>query len=261
MTIRADYHVHLRRSPCTAKEMTAEATLQAASDIGLQEVGLINHLHPVTELAIFREGREELGVANGSRPETVLYGAEIDLLDQEGSTSYREEVREHVDFLTLAPGHQQLEWVHSDLTLPPAEFLIRETQSIIKALSRERFDILVHPYIYVAFPKLAPHYVGPLRPGDLPASLVEELAAILVENGTACEYHCRDIVVRPQSLGGESFVKSYMTLLDALRAQGVRFVTGSDAHRLDQIPRSRAAPDWARNSLKRTAVNEQEGAS
>src|ERR1700730_3386606 len=33
-----------------------------------------------------------------------------------------------------------------------------------------------------------------------------------------------------------------MPPVDALRAQGVRFVTGSDAHRLDQIPRSRAAP-------------------
>jgi len=249
MSIRADYHVHLRRSPCTANEMTAVAVLKEASDIALEEVGLINHLHPVTDLEIFREGREEVNAADGTRPDKVLYGAEIDLLDQKGSTSYRPDVREYVDFVTLAPGHHQLKWVRSDLTLPPAEFLIRETQSIVAALSREHFDILVHPYIYVAFPKLAPHYVGSLRPGDLPGSLVDRLAAVLIENGTTVEYHCRDIIVRPQTLGGEPFVKSYMTLLDALRAQGVRFVTGSDAHRLDQIPRSRAAPEWARNPL------------
>src|SRR5262249_46871680 len=146
--------------------------------------GLINHLHPPTELEIFREGREELDAAEEARPNRVLYGAEIDLLDQRGSTSYRPEVREYVDFITLAPGHQQLKWVQTDLTLPPAEFLVRETQSIVEALSQERFDILVHPYIYVAFPKLAPHYVGPLRPGDLPGTLVDSLAAVLIENGT-----------------------------------------------------------------------------
>ena len=66
--------------------------------------------------------------------------------------------------------------MHSDLTLPLAEFLIRETRSSIAALGRQRFNISVHPYIYVAFPKLAPHYVGPLRPGDLPARLVDDLA-------------------------------------------------------------------------------------
>jgi histidinol phosphatase-like PHP family hydrolase len=250
MTDTADYHVHLRRSPCTADEMTAVATLKEAAAVGLAEVGLVNHLHPVTDLEIFRLGREELEAADGLRPSKVLYGAEIDLLDQKGATSYRPEVREHVDFVTLAPGHQQLQWVQSDLTLPPGEFLIRETQSIIEALGTGRFDILVHPYIYVAFPKLAPHYVGTLRPGDLSASLVDRLADVLIENGTFVEYHCRDIVVRPERLGGDPFVKSYMTLLEALRSRGVRFVTGSDAHRLDQIPRSRAAPAWARNRLE-----------
>jgi histidinol phosphatase-like PHP family hydrolase len=230
--------------------MTAIATLKGASEIGLEEVGLINHLHPVTELQIFREGRDEIERADDCpRPPKVLYGAEIDLLDQKGSTSHRPEVRDYVDFVTLAPGHHQLKWVQGDLTLPPAEFLIRETQSLIEALGQHRFDILVHPYIYVAFPKLAPHYVGPLRPGDLPGNLVDNLAAVLIEKGTAVEYHCRDIVVRPHTLGGEPFVKSYLTLLDALRARGVPFVTGSDAHRLDQIPRSSAAPAWARNRL------------
>jgi hypothetical protein len=137
MSIRADYHIHLRRSPCTANEMTAVAALKAASSIALKEVGLINHLHPVTDLEIFRQGREELNATDGPGPDKVLYGAEIDLLDQKGSTSYRPDVREYVDFVTLAPGHQQLKWVKSDLTLPPAEFLIRETESIIAALSQE----------------------------------------------------------------------------------------------------------------------------
>ena len=104
MNIRADYHVHLRRSPCTANEMTAVATLKAATHIALEEVGLINHLHPVTDLEIFREGRDEISAADGPRPGKVRYGAEIDLLDQEGSISYRPEVRDFVDFVTLAPG-------------------------------------------------------------------------------------------------------------------------------------------------------------
>ncbi|CAA7618734.1 hypothetical protein MTBLM5_280009 [Magnetospirillum sp. LM-5] len=252
MTFAADYHVHLRRSPCTANEMTVPAVLEAAFRCGLREVGVVNHLHPDTDLDIFRQARAEVGSYDGPRPPKVLIGAEIDLLDQDGNCSWRDGIDGLVDFVTLAPGHQQLEWVTGDFSQSPEEFLENDTRSIIQALRRHRYHVLVHPFIYVAFPKLARHYVETLRPGSLPSALIDELAATLVASDTAFEYHCRDIVVRPERLGGAPFVESYMSLVEALRRKGVRFVVGSDAHRLDQIPRSAAAPDWARNALFNT---------
>jgi len=249
MTMRADYHVHLHHSPCTSDEMTAAAILEMAEKCVLEEIGLINHLHPTTDVNIFRLARQEADAYHGRKPAKVLIGAEVDLLDQEGRTSVREEIRDFVDFVTLAPGHHQLDWVTADFTVEPEEFLEREVCSIVAALGRYRFDILVHPFIYVAFPKLAPHYVGALRPGGLAPALVDDLAAALIAGNTAFEFHCRDLIIRPEWLGGESFVASYMVMMGALRARGVRFVVGSDAHRLNQIPRSDAAPTWARNTL------------
>ncbi|WP_167525508.1 hypothetical protein [Roseomonas genomospecies 6] len=247
--MRADYHIHLHHSPCTADEMTVDAVVAEAGRCGLEEIGLIDHLHPNTESAIFRQARSEITGLGGEFSGRILLGAELDLLDQDGNTTFRPDVAEAVDFLSLGMGHYQLGWVTADLTQPPDRFLEREAESLIRALERHRVSVVVHPFIYVAFPKLAPHYVGALWPDRLPPALIDTLADVLIARNTAMEFHCRDLIHIPQRLGGEPFVTSYMALLDVLREKGVHFVSGSDAHRLNQIHRSAEAPDWARNRL------------
>ncbi|MBF0166147.1 MAG: hypothetical protein HQL45_00840 [Alphaproteobacteria bacterium] len=246
----ADYHIHLHHSPCTADEMTANAILAEAGSHGLHEVGLVNHLHPSTALEIFKDSREEINQARHLFSGQIFLGAELDLLDQSGNTSFREDIRSLVDYVTLAMGHYQLEWVSGDFTLEPDQFLMRELSSLMRALSQIKVDLLVHPFIYSAFPKLAPHYVGKLLPGNLPGQLIKELAEQLKAEKTAVEFHCRDLFVRPEGLGGARFVESYMVFLEKLRGHGVAFVQGSDAHRLNQIGRTKAAPAWAAGLLR-----------
>ena len=106
MNIHADYHVYLRRSLCTANEMTAVATLKAASHIALEEVGLINQLHPVTDLEIFREGRDEISAADGPHPGKVSTPPKSTCWTRKARFRTGPRSATQVDFVTLAPGHQ-----------------------------------------------------------------------------------------------------------------------------------------------------------
>ena len=229
--------------------MTAEAIFEVAREENLCGLGLINHVHPDTPSSMFDQSREEIEVNKSGFDGRVLLGAELDLLNHNGDTTYAEWVTEKVDFITLGIGHYQLDWVEANFEVSPEVFLIAETEALISALRRYPIDIVVHPYIYVAFPKLAPHFMGKLFPGDIPRKLVDELAQSLLKNGTYMEYHCRDIVVRPERLGGRPFVDSYFSLMNTLRERGVPFVAGSDSHRLNQIHRINAAPKWAREQI------------
>ncbi len=248
MKSTSDFHIHLHHSPCTSKEMTPGNILRKASEVGLSRVGLVNHLHPDTPLALFDMAREEIALVREAFSGTVLMGGEAELLDQNGSTTLTGECYEHVDYILLAMGHTQLPWVKLNTDLAPEAFLIKETESLLKAISGHRVDIVAHPYIYGFLFKDAPKLAQGLRPHKIPADLIDALAKALIKNNTRMEFHCRDLIIRPERLGGDSFVRSYMRLLGQLREKGVLFTAGSDAHYLDQIGRTIHAPSWA-NSI------------
>lgn len=244
-----DYHIHLHYSPCASPQMTAAAILEKAAELGIDQAGLVTHVHPHTDLAVFRQAREEIASAAAAFPGTVLLGAEAELLDQQGGHTVSEDLRSRVDYVMLAVGHVQLPWVQVDFSGSGEAFLARETESILKALDQNKVDILTHPFIYTSLYQQAPHLLGKLWPHRLPPDLVAALGRRLREGDTACEFHCRDLLIRPERLGGTGFVRSYLEFLEALRQHGVRFVPGSDAHFLDQIGRARNAPAWAQGQL------------
>ena len=248
----SDYHIHTRHNRCASPEMTVASVLERAGETGLDQVGLVVHFHPGDDPALFDRVRAEIAAARSGGPggpSQVLLGAEIDLMDQNGATSWREELSGRVDYVLLAMGHTQMAWVQADLSLDPETFLIRQTEGLLKALDTVPVTALAHPYIYGALHRQSPELAYALRPHRLPEELVRSLAARLVDGGVVFEYHCRDLLIRPQNLGGAAFVSSYAAFLDALRELGVRFIAGSDAHYLDQVGRSAHAPAWAQNPL------------
>ena len=237
-----DYHIHLHHSPCTSAEMTAPAILEKAEACGLTEVGLVNHLHPHTNLDIFIQARTEIESLAGPTRVMFRLGAEIELLDQKGHTTNRPDLYRSVDYVLLAMGHIQLPWVKIDLSPSPEVFLARECESLLTALDVGNIDVVAHPFIYTAMHRIAPHLIGKLWPDRIPVDLLEVLAVKLKDTGVALEFHCRDLWVRPENLGGEPFVRSYLELLRFFQERDVDFVAGSDAHYLDQVGRSKLAP-------------------
>lgn len=250
-----DCHIHLHYSPCTSEEMTVEAIARRCDEIGIQQAGLINHLHPSTPEAVFVEARREIVASQISTPHFYM-GLEADILDQRGNTSLKPGFFDLVDFTMLAMGHVQLPWVHFDLMLKPERFLIVEVESLICALESQRVDIVVHPFIYALMYKFNKSLAYSLRPHKLPSSLVSDLAHLLVEKNIYFEYHCRDLVIRPQNLGGQDFVASYNNFMLVLYGMGVKFISGSDAHRLDQIGRTKFAPAWSKEYTIYNLVSE-----
>jgi histidinol phosphatase-like PHP family hydrolase len=229
--------------------MTVPAVLGHAAAAGLQDVGLVLHFHPGDDPAAFYSLREEIDGARRTFPGRIFLGAEIDLTDDSGATSWANRLAPAVDYVLLAMGHTQMPWVRTDLDQAPAAFLIRQTEGLLKALRTVPVTAVAHPYIYGALYRQSPGLAYALRPHRIPRDLVGELARCLVDGGIPFEYHCRDLLIRPQNLGGEAFVSSYTEFLENLRGLGVRFIPGSDAHYLDQIGRSAHAPSWAQNSL------------
>lgn len=245
----SDIHIHTRHNRCASPEMTIPSILERAIEMNIDQVGLVVHFHPDDDSTVFHQAAREIEEARGAFPGQVLLGAEIDLMDQDGATSWRDELLGTVDYVLLAMGHTQMAWVQADVSLDPETFLIRQTESLLTALGSIPTTAVAHPYIYGALHKQSPVLAHALRPHLLPASLVRELAAGLIDGGIVFEYHCRDLLIRPQNLGGAAFVTSYAAFLDFLRELGVRFIAGSDAHYLDQIGRSAHAPAWAQNPL------------
>ena len=246
-----DYHIHLHHSPCTDRGMTAAAIMARAREAELVEIGVVEHLHPHTDLQIFAAAREEINRARSVFPGRVWLGVEAEMLDSQGATTIRarNELAAAADYVMLAMGHTQLDWVEKPRTSNPEEFIDGEARSLLTALTANRVDLVAHPFIYGCLHRTHPELAFALRPHRLDAALRRDLAQCLVDKDTSLEYHCRDLIVRPQNLGGEDFVSSWLELMTYFRAQGVRFVPGSDAHYLEQIGRTRQAPSWACNYL------------
>jgi histidinol phosphatase-like PHP family hydrolase len=248
-----DYHIHLHHSPCTDKRMTAEAIIARAREVGLLEIGVVEHLHPHTGLEIFAAARAELDGARDAFPGRVLQGVEAELLDWQGTTTIRDRgaLDAVADYLMLAMGHTQLNWVEKPRTADPDRFIAGEARSLLAAITAQRVDLVAHPFIYGSLYRTHQGLAFALRPHRLDAVLRRDLAQCLVDKDISLEYHCRDLVIRPQNLGGEDFVSSWLELMTSFLEQGVRFVPGSDAHYLDQIGRAAKAPYWACNYLPR----------
>lgn len=244
-----DYHIHLHYNACTSDEMTVSNIVNAGKKAGLSVMGLVNHLHPPTDMDIFRRARDEMLAAAEEDAPVLLLGVELDLMDPQGGTSCRDDVSSRVDYVMLAMGHVHLPWVMSDLSLSSENFLAKETESLLMALESIPVNIVAHPFLYPLLFRIAPNLQEEMRPHAIPLDLLEALAQLLNRKGVALELHCRDLFVRPERLGGEVFVHSYFDLLQFFVEKGVTFVAGSDAHYLDQIGRTEYAPSWARQPL------------
>lgn len=249
MSIYADYHIHTSLSTCASAEMTPQAIAKEAVSHGLSVVGLVYHLHPHTEQTLGQKLREQVAALSLPDGMQVVTGVEAEMIDQGGGSTLIPGLEEHSDYLMLAMGHLHLPWVKADLTQSPGDFLIRETESLLQVLAGFRVDIVAHPFNYGTLYRSAPELIFQLRPSEIPLDLVNELADTLKRKQIVLEYHCRELTERPERLGGEPFVRSYMELLDYLREKGVHFVAGSDAHYIDQIGRSKKAPVWSQNLL------------
>ena len=218
-----DFHVHAthhRRDP----KMTVAGIINRASELGLVELGILEHLapsrgRPVEVLESIRADCGEAGVPDGL---AVFRGAEIDVTPA-GVFEGPADVRERLGLDSVIAGiHQWPEGVSA------GELLADYLRMMLTILSGSvPFDVMAHPWRGI------PNAVGKLVGKEasfslVPKSFQHELIAACREKNVAIEVSAGSPLDDPVH---DEF------LADAV-ARGVKLAFGSDAHYFDALGRT-----------------------
>ncbi len=216
----ADYHTHTRYSGGTGRLLDNVVAAQKAGleIIGIAEHGPANFGHGRrTTLQNFRELLAEVGqLRAGTSLIKILAGVEANIINYEGELDLPQEVLQSLDqvlvgfHLAVVPQRfrEGIQFL-SERALSNVSFRIRQqarennTRAIVKAVYRNRIDIITHPGLHVAIDTV-------------------ELARACAQKGTALEINAKH--------GAES-----VEFIRTAAREGVKFVIGSDAHSPEMV--------------------------
>jgi histidinol phosphatase-like PHP family hydrolase len=234
-----DLHVHTRpHSPDAHWRATLKAMLKKAAGNGVQTIGLANHYFPDTNFEIFRKLRYEAAQKTPGGM-TVLVGAECCVLDTGGSLIVSEAEAGQLDFILAGPHHFKQRWVDQPPTGSAADFIAHQHRMLLNAAKHPLVNGLAHPWVINI-------QHAERRWGFTPAQFLtawqpdhwQALAKVAQAHDTAVEIGM-GIHLMAQHQGPE-FWQKYGTGMQILKAGGVKFYVGSDAHHLHVIARL----DW-----------------
>lgn len=256
----ADWHTHYFRDGCAEPEMTIEPILRAATEKGIEEIGVLGHFRNrlvIQDLAYWIDPNpkffdflkydlEASSSKTGNRLKAHI-GAEVDINTLEGEVSITPEQASQIDYVmagihwppTLPPLVDYIdlreparlaEAYCSYNKIQPGDFSVQRLvgdmfASMINAVSRNPFiDILAHPAAFAI-------RLGPLCVEMDASDHFDELAAALVANGVA--YEINDATLPDYSAEAlEGFV---IPLIRRCAEAGVMFAVGSDAHQIKDV--------------------------
>ena len=220
-------HTHTDLSLCGWPDMTFEAAVASAIELGYHTVGFCDHIHvaEVTDrpahaqrLRQYRAWRDRAGWSV-----RVLVGGEFEVRAP-GEMVECDEILEECEYVVVAPNHYQLSWVEST-SGAFAEVVGRELDHMETALSWPPADILAHPF------------AGTVRePGHEPNGMweaadkgrVRALLDLALERGVALE-------IQPKLWYQPGRAGRVAELFDWWLELGGRVAPGSDAHTLDSL--------------------------
>ncbi len=240
-----DLHVHTRpHSPDAHWRATLPAMLKKAARNGVSIVGLANHYFPTTDFKIFQKLRLE--IPKKAPPDmTVLIGAELCVLDSSGRLNLSEAEAAQLDFVLAGPHHFKQHWVDQPPQGDAVDFVQHQHQMLLGAVKNPLVHGLAHPWVINI-------QHAPRRWGFMPASFLAAWTEDhFIELGEAARAHHTAIEIGMgihlmAEYQGDLFWKKYCRGLQILKACGVKFYFGSDAHHLHVIARI----DWLAPTLE-----------
>ena len=239
-----DLHVHTRpHSPDAHRRATVSAMLRQAADNGVWTVGLANHYFPTTNPRIFRKLRQQV---EKETPDgmTVLVGAELCVLDSNGTIHLTENEAQQFDFILAGPHHFGQRWVEKPSTGSADAFIQHQHQMLLGAARNPLVDGMAHPWVINI--QHAQRRWG-FAPDEFSAVWSEdyfwELGQVAKTYDTAIEIGMGIHLMAEHQ--GEHFWEMYVRGMRVAREAGAKFYFGSDAHHLHVIARL----DWLRPTL------------
>ena len=241
-----DLHVHTRpHSPDAHWRASLPAMLKTAANNGVWTVGLANHYFLNTDFKIFQKLPQEVS-QKAPAGMTVLVGAELCVLDVQGTIKLTGAEAQQLDFVLAGPHHFKQRWVEKPPLGSAVDFVAHQHAMLLGAVKNPWVHGLAHPWVISVQHALR-------RWGF---SLAEFLAAWhedhFAELGEVAQRHNTALEI---GMGihlmaehqGEMFWQKYVRGLQAARAAGAKFYFGSDAHHLFVIARL----DWLQPTLKK----------
>jgi len=215
-------HVHSVVSNCAKREMLIPDIAAEAQRVGLNTIAIVDHIDLAEE-----PDREEAVLANRKivekldGPVRVLAGSETTVIAP-GVPAASEATRRDLDIVLLALNHYHLANVERPQPETPEAYAKHHLLMMRSAAALPYVHVIAHPFCHSKLPDL-----------DLAETLaaydtgeVRETLALLAQAGIRLEINPGHVRVAPQFFG------------DAVRIArqvGLRFTTGSDAHRLENI--------------------------
>jgi len=224
---RYDFHIHTNYLGCAKPEMTVPAILAECERLGVEEIGITDHLNRPDQLHLHAK---ILGDLRAARSDLKIYfGVELNFMSKEGPLALDEDTKRQYGFQFVISG------IHSTYLdrYDPAELVEIQHRHHILTCRNPLVDVLVHPY-WFARTEFERKGFPPFDSMELvPASYAVELGRIAAETGTAIEINGGAGLINGK--GRERFASQYVEYLRVIAEQGATFSLGSDAHELARL--------------------------
>lgn len=215
-------HVHSRVSLCAKEGMDLPAIIQAAQRAGIEIIGLADHIDEPGD-----SRREALVLANRSllaaveSPVRVLVGTETTVVSV-GRPAASEHTRQSLDFVSASVNHYHLPNVEHPAERTPSGYASHHLEMMRAAVECPYVDIIVHPFWH-------PIVTVPDQREVLAAYDREEMRRtleLMARRGVRMELNPGHVARGPDF---------FAEVVEMGRQVGLKFVVGTDAHRLQDI--------------------------
>lgn len=251
MTITSDWHIHSRNS-CDGACMAISDLISAATNKGIRDYGLTDHIHTPFNLPDLSGSLKEF-LAN-TPPPNFHFAVEVSCvsqweIDQVVAGKHSNPVYGvrsggpangplaiGIDTEDIAT--YQIEYVVGGTHWPM--YVPMEREAIIRDFHRQNMFLATHPLVdIVAHPwwwhghwqdSDGRYTTGPWLDdfGKIPDSMHKEFAAAAIEHHTVVEINIGAMLLN--SSYPERFKRQYLEYLAGLKSQGVKLCIGSDCH-------------------------------
>lgn len=227
MTTRFDFHTHTAYLKCANGTMTVPAMLEECARLGVDRLGITDHLNTLDKLPLHEFIRHDLEAADS--PIDIYFGVELNYMSCDGAFAFNAEVKERLGFQFAIGGIHATYLEQYDLR----RMVDIQHRHHLKTCQDPLVDVLVHPYWFGRgeFTKRNWPWFDSVK--AVPEAYARELGQVARETGTAIEINACANLSCPNN--PPAYVDEYADYLAAVAAEGCRFSVGSDAHDIRRL--------------------------
>lgn len=225
MVPKCDYHIHTDLIGCADKTMRIPAIIAKCELLGMEKIGITDHLNTLDQLPIHHQIKEQLSQIETSL--TVYFGVELNFTGIDQDFAYSEKVRDELGYKFAIGG------IHSayGYAQDKERCLAIQHRHHLRVMEDPLCHVLVHPYWFGKSEYEQMDWFPDLT--VIPDAWVRELGAASAQTGTAIEINGCAFFHNP--VYSKRWKESYIEYLQGLASYGAIFSLGSDAHTITDL--------------------------